>query len=71
MMRRSTSLAVCCAPMRMMPSERPRSATSSRISLIGLEPSRGAYLFSSSSTTNSSGRAVPGALLVVERLAQR
>ena len=40
-MRRSTSLAVCWAPTRMMPSERPRSAMSSRISLIGLEPSRG------------------------------
>ena len=35
MIRRSTSLAVCWAPIRMMPSERPRSATSSRISLIG------------------------------------
>jgi len=43
-MRRSTSLAVCSAPMRMMPSERSRSATSRRVSLIGLVPSRGAYL---------------------------
>ena len=58
-MRRSTSLAVCWAPMRMMPRERPRSATSRRISLIGLDPSRGAYLLSSSSTTNCSGRAWP------------
>ena len=47
------------APMSTMPSERPRSATSSRISLIGLDPSRGAYLLSSSSTTNCSGRAWP------------
>ncbi len=52
--RRSTSLAVCCAPIRMMPSERPRSAMSSSTSLIGLEPSRGAYLFSSSIIVNSS-----------------
>ena len=58
-MRRSTSLAVCWAPIRMMPSERPRSETSTRISLIGLPPSRGAYLFSSSSTTNRSGRCAP------------
>ncbi len=57
--RRSTSLAVCCAPIRITPSDRPRSATSSRICLIGLSPSRGAYLFSSSRTTNISGRAVP------------
>ena len=71
MMRRSTSLAVCCAPISTMPSERPRSATSSRISLIGESPSRGAYLFSSSSTTNSSGLAEPGLLLAVERAAQR
>ena len=61
MTRRSTSLAVCCAPMRMMPSERPRSATSSRISLIGESPCAGAYLLSSSSTRNSSGRADPDA----------
>ena len=52
--RRSTSLAVCWAPIRMMPSERPRSAMSSSTSLIGLEPSRGAYLFSSSIIVNSS-----------------
>ena len=52
--RRSTSLAVCCAPIRMMPSERPRSAMSSSTSLIGLQPSRGAYLFSSSIIVNSS-----------------
>ena len=58
-MRRSTSLAVCWAPIRMTPSDRPRSARSSRICLIGLSPSRGAYLFSSSSITNISGRAVP------------
>ena len=71
MTRRSTSLAVCCAPMRMIPSERPRSATSSRISLIGESPSRGAYLLSSSSTTNSSGRAEPDCFLLVERRANR
>ena len=53
-MRRSTSLAVCCAPMRMMPSDRPRSAMSSSTSLIGELPSRGAYLFSSSIIVNSS-----------------
>src|SRR5581483_6190819 len=48
--RRSTSLAVCWA-------------TSRRISLIGDCPSRGAYLFSSSSTRNSSGRGTPDASL--------
>ncbi len=37
----------------MMPSERPRSAMSSSTSLIGLLPSRGAYLFSSSIIVNS------------------
>ena len=58
-MRRSTSLAVCWAPIRITPSDRPRSAMSSRSCLIGLSPSRGAYLFSSSSMTNISGRAVP------------
>ena len=52
-MRRSTSLAVCCAPIRMMPSDRPRSAMSSSTSLIGELPSRGAYLFSSSIIVNS------------------
>ena len=58
-MRRSTSLAVCWAPIRMMPSDRPRSDMSTRISLMGLEPSRGAYLFNSSRTTNSNGRWTP------------
>ena len=57
--RGSTSLAVCCAPTRITPSERPRSAMSSSTSLIGLRPSRGAYLFSSSSTTKVSGLAEP------------
>ena len=38
MTRRSTSLAVCSAPIRIIPSERPRSATSSSTSLIGLQP---------------------------------
>ena len=71
MMRRSTSLAVCCAPISTMPSERPRSATSSRISLIGESPSRGAYLLSSSSTTNSSGLRAARLFLAVERGAQR
>ena len=52
--RRSTSLAVCWAPIKMMPSERPRSAMSSSRSLIGEFPSRGAYLFSSSIMVNSS-----------------
>ncbi len=52
-MRRSTSLAVCCAPIKMMPSDRPRSAMSSSTSLIGELPSRGAYLFSSSIMVNS------------------
>ena len=70
MTRRSTSLAVCCAPIRMMPRQRPRSAMSSRISLIGLVPSRGAYLFSSSSTTKSSGRAAR-CLLLLERAPER
>ncbi len=51
--RRSTSLAVCWAPIRMMPRERPRSAMSSSRSLIGELPSRGAYLFSSSIMVNS------------------
>ena len=61
--RRSTSLAVCWAPISTMPRLRPRSATSRRISLIGLDPSRGAYLFSSSSTTNCRGLATPEASL--------
>ena len=39
--------------------------------MIGDSPSRGAYLLSSSSTTNSSGLAVPGLLLAVERASQR
>ena len=69
--RRSTSLAVCCAPIRITPSERPRSAMSSSTSLIGLEPSRGAYLFSSSSTTNSSGLAVPAFSLRSNSVLQR
>ena len=64
-MRRSTSLAVCCAPIRMMPSERPRSAMSSSTSLIGLEPSRGAYLFSSSIIVNSSPPAPAASLRAV------
>ncbi len=42
--RRSTSLAVCCAPIKMTPKDRPRSAKSSRICLIGLSPSRGGVL---------------------------
>ena len=63
--RRSTSLAVCCAPMRMMPSDRPRSAMSSSTSLIGLPPSRGAYLFSSSSIVNSSPPAPAASLRAV------
>jgi hypothetical protein len=54
MTRRSTSDAVCWAPMRMIPSDRPRSAMSSTSSLIGEDPSRGAYLFSSSIIVNSS-----------------
>ena len=58
-MRRSTSLAVCCAPIRMTPRLRPRSAMSSSTSLIGLQPSRGAYLLSSSRTRKISGRALP------------
>src|SRR5262249_26075435 len=57
--RGSTSLAVCCAPTSTMPRLRPRSEMSSRTSLIGPDPSRGAYLLSSSSTTNTSGRDVP------------
>src|SRR5581483_10078540 len=57
--RRSTSLAVCCAPIRITPRLRPRSAISRITSLIGLQPSRGAYLFSSSSTRNTSGCARP------------
>ena len=63
--RRSTSLAVCCAPIRMMPSDRPRSAMSSSTSLIGLPPSRGAYLFSSSSIVNSSPPAPAASLRAV------
>ena len=47
------------APTRIIPRLRPRSATSRRISLIGLVPSRGAYLLSSSRTRNSSGVRVP------------
>ena len=38
--------------------------------MIGELPSRGAYLFSSSSTTNMSGRGEPALLLVLERLLQ-
>ena len=41
-MRRSTSEAVCCAPIRMVPLDRPRSAISSSRSRIGDQPSRGA-----------------------------
>jgi hypothetical protein len=48
--RRSTSLAVCCAPIKMIPRERPRSAISSSTSLIGEVPSRGAYLIQGSSS---------------------
>ena len=69
--RRSTSLAVCCAPTRITPSERPRSAMSSSTSLIGEEPSRGAYLLSSSRTTKSSGLAVPAFSLRSNSLLQR
>ena len=61
-MRRSTSLAVCCAPIKMMPRDRPRSAMSSSTSLIGELPSRGAYLFSSSIIVNSRPPG-PGVLL--------
>ena len=59
--RRSISLAVCWAPMRMTPRLRPRSAMSRTTSLIGLRPSRGAYLLSSSRTrkTRGSRRALP------------
>ena len=42
-----------------MPRLRPRSEMSRSTSLIGPLPSRGAYLLSSSSTTKTSGRAVP------------
>ena len=41
---------------------------SSSTSLIGLHPSRGAYLLSSSRTRNTSGRGVPGRLLGLEQL---
>ena len=59
-------LAVCCAPTSTMPRLRPRSEMSRSTSLIGPLPSRGAYLLSSSSTTKTSGRAVPSALLLLE-----
>src|SRR5437899_177414 len=45
--------------MRITPKLRPRSAISRTTSLIGLQPSRGAYLFSSSSTTKVRGWRVP------------
>jgi hypothetical protein len=45
------------------PKRAARSATSSRISLIGDAPSLGAYLLSSSRTRNSSGLASPEASL--------
>ncbi len=41
------------------------------MSFSGLVPSRGAYLFSSSSTTTESGRRWPGLLLLAERLVQQ
>ena len=59
MTRRSTSDAVCSAPIRTIPRLRPRSATSSRTSLIGLQPSRGAYRLSSSRTRKWSGSRRP------------
>ncbi len=56
----STSRADCWAPMRSTPRLRPRAAMSTRTSLMGLDPSRGAYLFSSSRTMNRSGsRPIP------------
>ena len=58
----ATSDACCWAPIRITPSERPRWAMSIRVSLIGESPSRGAYLLSSSSTTNSIGSRVAGLL---------
>ncbi len=47
--------AVCCAPIKSTPSERPRWAMSINVSRIGDQPSRGAYLLSSSSTMIDKG----------------
>ena len=55
--------SLLCADQRITPRLRPRSEMSSSTSLIGLQPSRGAYLFSSSSTTKTRGRAVPAVSL--------
>ena len=60
--RRSTSLAVCCAPIRMMPSDRPRSAMSSSTSLIGLDALPRRVLVQLVEHVNSSPPA-PGRLL--------
>ena len=64
--RRSTSLAVCWAPIRMIPRLRPRSAMSSRTSLIGLLPSRGCVLVElvdhGEQQAARAGRFLPGGL---------
>ncbi len=66
--RRSISLAVCSAPISTTPRLRPRSAISSTTSLIGLRPSRGAYLFSSSKTRKTSGSRPPLSFSSIRRL---
>ena len=53
-MRRSTSEAVCWAPMRMMPRRAAAFGDVEQDVLDRGRPSRGAYLFSSSSIVNSS-----------------
>ena len=60
----ATRRRVCCAPTSRTPSDRPRCAMSISMSFSGLVPSRGAYLFSSSSTTTDSGSRWPDSLLL-------
>ncbi len=55
-LRRRPREACCCAPIRITPSERPRCGdVDQRLLDRASPPSRGAYLLSSSSTTNSIG----------------
>ena len=63
----STSEAVCCAPPRRYKGC-GRAPVSSGTSLIGPLPSRGAYLLSSSRTTNTRGRGAQRLLLLDMRL---
>ncbi len=57
----ATRDAVCWAPTRSTPSDRPRCAMSISMSFSGPVPSRGAYLLSSSSTITERGSRWPEA----------